>query len=178
MQPSSPSPVSSRKKSLWPYGITAALMLVVGVNLVMVSIAYRHPSAAATHEHWREAVEFNDEFARRQETANLGWHIQVVPCKGGLDGEATSDGRACDLTIVVNDRNEQPLRQLSGEIELRRGDSEAFDRQGTLQESADGSYIAKLHLAAGGNYRARVKLSGTQGTWHGEESVRIETLGP
>jgi hypothetical protein len=132
----------------------------------MVSIAVSHPSAPSTNDHWRESVEFDQELAKRRESTELGWVVEVLPC--------ANTKPTCEVQIRVHDAHAQAIAGLQGFVQLQRGDTTHLDRAATLVASPTaGTYLAQVELGARGHYLAQVRLENETQHWQGQRPVKF-----
>lgn len=171
----------SSKRSLWPLGIIATIVLFTSINMVMVSIAYRNPSVPATKDHWAESVAFDEEYKRRVASQALGWRAEITACRDPLPSNkapgqapAGSSKQNCALRFKIVDRQQREVSGLSGSVSIRRGDSAQFDRQASIRPQ-DGGYVADLELGRPGYYDLKLELQKGPSPW---QSQRRMWLGP
>lgn len=156
-------------KNLWPLGIILALAGVVTINIIMVTIAIKHPSVPETDKHWEESLAFNQEYALREQSLQKGWRLSVRPCA------ALQEDGACQLQIQILDTNNQPVPALKGTVRVRRGDHTESDREVPLL-TQDQNYIARFSMGRRGMYTIQVTSGDEQGAWRGSRRLSIEPL--
>lgn len=150
--PSSSKPRHSGRG--WPTGIAIGLGAVVVANAVMISIALRHPSVPASKDHWSESLAWDQELARREASAALGWSVAKI--------ERSGEG-AQHLEFSVVDRQGQPVLGLRGQMRLERSDSADHDANLELSELGSGRYRSEAGVPSTGLYRATLLLDGRHG---------------
>ena len=154
---------------MWPWGIGAALAIVVFANAIMISIALVHPSTRSVEDHWQRALA-HDEFLRKaRASAALGWRVEVTPCR---------DSPLC-ARLRVDDGGGQPMAKSGVRVTVhaQRADTDRFDRQLDVREIDSGQY--KLTgFAIDGLHRLVIDIVSNAAHWTGEQSLQISAAHP
>ncbi len=149
-------------RGVW-IGVVAGLAFVVLANAAMITVAVNNPPAHETDDHYGDALRYDEVIEARAASEALGWRVGVTPCADEL--------AACTFVLEVRDRDGVAVEGLGGTVELRRADSEVFDRRAAVTAEVPGRYVADLSLGAGGLYELSIDLKGSAG--HFTETRRV-----
>jgi nitrogen fixation protein FixH len=158
--------MTRRRRSPWPLGITAALVIAVSINLTMVWIAVAHRSPLVPGDPEADALAFDDTLARRRATALLGWNIRVHACVPAPDG-------ACSITLEIADATGHAIDGLEGRVTARRADDARFDRSAELHARGDGRYVAQLPAGPAGAHALTIEIDGRDAHWQDTRELWI-----
>lgn len=128
--------------------IVAFFAVVIGVDVLFASFAYRSFSGEVASNPYEAGLAFNQTLAQRRREAALGWTAEV----------RTGDGL---VELRLRDRTGQALRGLTVTGVLERPATEAGRQTLSFAESADGWLRARANLSGGWDLRATAR--GAQG---------------
>lgn len=154
------------RRSPWPYAITGGLAVVVVVNMIMLSIALDHPSTPASPDHYGEALAWDDFVGARSAARAQGISVSFEPC--------TPQPGGCRLAVVVADAQGRPVPDVDGTLEVRRSDTDRYDRRVSLRLVAPGRLEADVELGADGLYDIEAKLAGHELSWVERTRLALE----
>lgn len=127
-------------------GVVAFFALVIGVDAAFLTLAYRtHPGQVAPRP-YEAGLIYNAELERLRAQEALGWRAAV---------EARTDG----VTVLLQDRDGQPLSGLRVTVTLLRPATEQGRSVLTLTETARGRYTGD-HKGLSGVWDTRVDAAG------------------
>ncbi|GLS01500.1 nitrogen fixation protein FixH [Brevundimonas denitrificans] len=127
-------------------GVVAFFALVIGVDAAFLTLAYRtHPGQVAPRP-YETGLIYNAELERQRAQEALGWRAAV---------EARPDG----VTVLLQDRNGQPLSGLRVTATLLRPATEQGRTVLTLTEAAPGRYAGD-RAGLSGVWDTRVDAAG------------------
>jgi nitrogen fixation protein FixH len=143
---------SASRRSPWPYGITAGLAVVVGVNLWVVRLAAKDPPLVEADKPYEVGEAYEQEIAAFRASASLGWRSEV-------------DARPGRVRVVLKDAGGQPVGGLKGALVATRPDRKDRDQTLSFAEPEPGVYEANGDLSPAGIWRLRTSLGDARGTW-------------
>ena len=147
-------PAMTRRASLSGRSVLVILITFFGVifaaNGVLVYSALATFSGSDGEDTYRRGVNYNDTLAEAERQRQLGWTARLQLSPSGL-------------SMLLLDRNLQPVerRRISGS--LGRPSADRWDRQIVLQETAPGHYLAPLDRLQGGSWIASLSVAGPAG---------------
>jgi nitrogen fixation protein FixH len=97
---SSPAPRQSRR---WPIIIIALLGCHVLLMVTVAAIAVRDPSFTVLPNYYQKALNWDEDQARRIESAKLGWSVKVEPAT------TVSPLGARSIKFLLRDKDGQPV---------------------------------------------------------------------
>lgn len=147
----SPTPEPSPRRSLWPYGIIAALGFVIAVQAGLLIIASGNRPVLESETAYEDSLAYDAVVEARRAARALGWTVRV---------ELAPDGVQYRLTDAAG----QPVVGLTGTLSLTRADTDRTDAEAPFVEVAPGIYRAD-RPARGGLYRLAARLEGGPDPW-------------
>lgn len=159
-----PSPVTRRVSWMWPGMIFGLIGLNVCIVAVTVFYATRDPSVATEPDYYAKAVNFDQTIQQRTTNARLGWG--ATPSLA-----ADADKRAMNLSVVLTDRNENPINgaEVSAVV---FASARSGHRQTLVLRTVDpvaGRYAAPIAIDRAGVWEIRITAV------HGGETFTRET---
>jgi nitrogen fixation protein FixH len=134
----------------WPVLIVAALTFTVGVNVVMLFAAGGDPNGTVTEpDYYRKAVEWDRAMARQSASARLGWHASATI------GDAAAAGR--EVQVTLSDSLGVAVAGADLRVTLIHNAEASRFIEGTLVETAAGTYASALPAAHAGRWEVRVE---------------------
>lgn len=143
-----------RQRGWWyPWIFIGFMLLVVGVNAVMATLAVRTFPGLETEDAYNKGLRYNETIAAGREQAKRGWRmsLDVEPLPALVEG-----GRDAAVTVRFLDRDGQPLERLEIEAALQRPAVAGFDRLLSLEPQGGGVYAGVVSLPFAGQWDARI----------------------
>jgi nitrogen fixation protein FixH len=134
---------------LWPLGLTLALALSAGGNVVFMIVASRDASFSVEPDYYRKALDWDRTMAQEAANRALGWTATV--------DEAAPAARGRRLVLRLRDRDGEPVDGAEVTLEARHGARAADVVHGRLVDVGQGRYAAELLLARAGLWELRVR---------------------
>jgi nitrogen fixation protein FixH len=135
---------------LWPWFPVALLVLGVGANLVLLTVAAGDPSFAVERDYYRKAVEWDRTLAQGEENARLRWSLGCE-VRGGA------------MTVRLRDAAGRPLPGASVTVEAFHNarSSRILERSlvpgGEGEGKGEGVYRADLPMTRPGLWELRFR---------------------
>lgn len=138
-----------KRGAAWPWIIGGALALHVIVSLVVVFVATSDPSYAVEEDYYQKALAWDERRAQDHANAVLGWSFEV----SALPPE--QPGNQPEVEAMILDASGAPLNGAVVSIEAFHNTHSGDIIRGTLTESGDGIYSARLPLRDNGRWELR-----------------------
>ena len=145
------------KKSRIPLIIFAFFGVLIAVNIVFVTTAFKTFSGLADEDPYERGIAYNDTLHKAEAQEQLGWQVDLR--RERFDGMA-------HLVIDLKDADGNALEGAVITAKLYRPVVQGMD-QAVQFMAVDGSYRASLEGAHGGNWELRVLIE------RGEDSYRF-----
>lgn len=129
-------------------GVVAFFVIVVAVDMSFLVTAYRTHPGQVEAKPYETGLIYNAELQRQRTQAALGWRA------GAEAGDRT-------IEVLLEDRDGNPLTELTVSVLLQRPATEQGREQLKLTEAGPGRYTAAVGLS--GTWDARVEASDVQG---------------
>ena len=153
-----------RQRGWWyPWIFVGFMLLVVGVNAIMATLAVRTFPGLQTEDAYNKGLRYNETIAAGRDQAQRGWRMRLEVKPAGVKPEgvkplgATAEGaRDAELMVAFVDRDGQPLERLDVEATLHRPAVAGFDRSVNLEAQGGGVYAGVATLPFAGQWDARI----------------------
>lgn len=152
--------MAHKRKNPWPWGVGIGLLMVVGANAAMLTIAVRNAPVLEREQYYEASLVHQATIDARRASAALGWQATV---------EVAADG----VRYRILDAEARPVVGLRGELRLTRADTEAADGTLPLVEAAPGEYRGALGATHRGVLRAEARLEGGAVPWLDERRLVV-----
>lgn len=146
-------PITGRVVLIW---LLAFFGLIFAINGVFVYLALNSFSGLTTEHSYREGLAYNQKLAAEEAERALGWQAAVETTLADVDGNVT-------ISIVLQDRDGLPLRDLSVSGELRRPAEDRSDRSLAFSAAGEGRYETDVVLANMGNWDLHLTAQAADG---------------
>ncbi len=153
-----PTPATKRRRSVWPYALTAMFCVHASIVFITMTFASKTP-ANAEPDYYEKAIAWNDASESRLTVRREGWSVQ-----------AASEDRT--VTVRLADRSDAPIGGASVvAVSLHR--ASPLDRTVLeFEEGTGGRYTAQLPSDRAGLWDLRLSIT----TADGKHALIAETV--
>ncbi len=135
--------------------IVAGFAVVLAVNSVLVYFAINSWTGLETEQHFVKGLKYNDALAAADRQKQLGWRLDLTPRWAEGDGDTVVG----TISVVLADRDGQPLTDLAVHLMAVRPTHEGHDREVGLTHRGQGRYVGRIELPLRGQWQLRVLAS-------------------
>lgn len=136
----------------WPIGVALVLALTVGANVWMAIVASSDEAFAVEPDYYQKAVRFDDEMARREESARLAWRVTPTLQLGTPDFVGA-------LSVVVTDAAGRPIDGATVELLAMHNARASHQLTATLAPEGNGRYATPLDAQRPGEWELRFTVT-------------------
>ena len=128
----------SALKSPWIRGLILMMALIVAVNIVMITIAYRTSPGLVMDDYYEKGKNYNKSIEKIAAQKALGWEAKLST------PERTEVGRITGYGLTIADSAGAPLSADRVEVYAFRPSDAAADFMAQMDLGADGRYAGDL----------------------------------
>ncbi|MEO1251765.1 MAG: FixH family protein [Pseudomonadota bacterium] len=129
-------------------------LVIVIANTIFITLAVRSFPGEQEKKSYVQGLRFNDELARREAQAELGWSVSVAKARLGMTG--------AELTLRFTE-DDRPLNALAVDAVLSRPADDHQDQNLSFAPIGDGVYVAEAPGAGAGMWNLKARAVGPEG---------------
>lgn len=141
------------KDTIWPVGLTAAMVVFIAINIAFVTVAFRNRPQLVSENYYAEGYNLKEITQRDAASQATGWTVTIrsLPLE-------QADMPLAELT--VKEASGTPCDSLAGQVGFYRPSDKTLDRAPLpIQYVGTGRYLIYLpHALERGAWQAQVDL--------------------